>query len=158
MNNHFPNRFKWFYRSLGLLRGCLGVILASILAHGSNFWGISGSLWGYLWTYRRRISCVMHVSCIHVRAWWGRKTGKVKKLLVFKSMFEGVKISTRRFGKRAVERAEPLLSYVGATLVSLFWYIRVTLGHFMIALGSLWSYFGCNKVGFQKTFIFPTSF
>ena len=34
----------------------------------------------------------------------------------------------------------------------------MTLGHFMITLGSLWSYFGCNKVGFQKTFIFPIDF
>ena len=31
-----------------------------------------------------------------------------------------------------------------------FGYLRVTLGHLMITLGSLWSYFGCSKVDFQK--------
>ena len=37
-----------------------------------------------------------------------------------------------------------------------FVYIEVALGHFTITLGSLWSHFGCTKVGFQKTFISPT--
>ena len=32
----------------------------------------------------------------------------------------------------------------------------MTLGHFRITLGALWSHFGCMKVDFQKTLIFPT--
>ena len=56
-------------------------------------------------------ACVMH-TCTGVV---GPKTGKVKRRSVFKSMCEGVKISTSRFGKRTSERAEPLLSHFGVT-------------------------------------------
>ena len=31
-----------------------------------------------------------------------------------------------------------------------FGHLRVPLGHLMITLGSLWSYFGCNRVDFEK--------
>ena len=75
-------------------------------------------------------ACVMHTCTGLV----GPKTGKVKKLLVFKSIFEGVKLSTRRFRKRTTERAEPLLGHFGATLGSLWVYS----GDF----GSLYDYFG----------------
>ena len=65
-------------------------------------------------------SCVMHTCTGLV----GPKRGKVKKLLVFKSIFEGVKGATGNLKPAAIERAEP------------FW------GHFGNALASLWVYSG----------------
>ena len=64
----------------------------------------------------------------------GAENGKRLKNYGFFNDFEGVKVSTSRFGKRAVERVEPLLSHFGATLVSLWVYS----GDF----GSLYDYFG----------------
>ena len=98
-------------------------------------------------------ACVMHTCTGLV----GPKTGKVKKLLVFKAFLKGS--SYPRGDSENEQPSEP--SDFWATLEPLWGhsgYIRVTLGHFMITLGSLWSYFGCNKVGFQKTFIFPINF
>ena len=98
-------------------------------------------------------ACVMH-TCTGVV---GPKTGKVKKVLVFKSIFEG----SRKPGgaQEGLRSSEPDHSRV--TLEPLwghFGHIRVTLGHFMITLGSLWNHFGCMRVDFQKTFIFPIDF
>ena len=68
-------------------------------------------------------------------------------LLAYEGAFGATLVSLRR--------------HFGATLEGLgghFCYIRVTLCNFTITLESLWSHFGCMKVDFQKTFIFPKDF
>ena len=98
-------------------------------------------------------ACVMQ-TCTGLE---GPKTGKVKKRLVFKPFLKGSKGARGRQPNEQV--SEP--SHFWATLEPLWGhsgYIQVTLGHFMITLGSLWSYFGCNKVGFQKNIHFPNRF
>ena len=99
----------------------------------------------------------MHVSCIHVRAWWGRKREKIKNGFVFKSFLNvsrgpGASQECKGRAEKYHSRVtlEPLWGHFG--------HIRVTLGHFMITLGSLWNHFGYMRVDFQKTFIFPIDF
>ena len=90
-------------------------------------------------------ACVMH-TCMGLV---GPKRGKVKKRLVFKAFLKGSKGARRR--QENEQRSEP--SNFLVTLEPLSGhcgYLRVTLGHLMITLGSLWSYFGCSKVDFQK--------
>ena len=86
-------------------------------------------------------ACVMHTCTGLV----GPKTGKVKKLRVFKAFLKG---SSYPRGDSENERpSEP--GHVGVTLELLcghVWYIRVTLGYFRIVLGSLGNHFGCIKV------------
>ena len=105
----------------------------------------------------RRISCVVHVSCIYVRAWWDQKGEKLKKGLVFKTFLKGH--NGHGDSTEELQLSEP--SRFGITLEPLwghFGYIRVTLGHFRITLGSLWSHFGWIKVDFQKAHISPIDF
>ena len=57
-------------------------------------------------------ACVMHTCTGLV----GPKRGKVKNILVFKSIFEGVKGATRNLGPAATTRAEPFWGYFEAAL------------------------------------------
>ena len=61
-------------------------------------------------------ACVMHTCTGLV----GPKRGKVKKLSVFKSIFEGVKGATGNLAPAAVERAGPFWGHFGNTLASLW--------------------------------------
>ena len=90
-------------------------------------------------------ACVMHTCTGLVEP----KTGKVKKLLVFKAFLKGQ--SGHGDARESLRRSEPNNFLV--TLEPLsghFGHLRVPLGHLMITLGSLWSYFGCNRVDFEK--------
>ena len=104
---------------------------------------------GSLWVYRCKISCVMRVSCIYVRAWWGRKGEKLKNHMVFKTFMKGQ--SGHEDARESLQLSEP--SNFLVTLEPLsghFGHLRVPLGHLMITFGSLWGYFGCNRVDFEK--------
>ena len=124
-----------------------------------NFWHIKGTFGAFRGHFEVTLSmstsnfmcdaCVMHTCTGLV----GPKTGKVKKVLVFKAF---LKVSKGPGGaQECKEGAEKYHSRV--TLEPLwghFGHIPMTLRHFLITLGSLWSHFGCMRVDFQKTFIF----
>ena len=79
----------------------------------------------------------------------GAEKGKVKKTLAFKTFLKGQ--SVREDARESLQRSEP--SNFLVTLEPLsghFGHLRVPLGHLMITLGSLWSYFGCNRDDFEK--------
>ena len=96
-------------------------------------------------------ACVMHTCTGLV----GPKSGKVKKLLVFKAFLKRSKAPGG--SQECKEAAGPDHFWVTLEVLwSNFWYLRVTLGHYRITLGSLWSHFGCMKVDFQKSIIFRT--
>ena len=46
-NIHFPNRFQWVYKTLGLLRDCFELILGQLLAYEGDFGSTSGSFRGH---------------------------------------------------------------------------------------------------------------
>ena len=56
----------------------------------------------------------------------GPKRGKVKKVLVFKTFFEGVKRGPATPTERTAERDGGLSGHPGVA----FWYMMVVLGHF----------------------------
>ena len=90
-------------------------------------------------------ACPMHICTGLV----GPKRGKVKKPLVFKAFLKGQ--SGHGDARESLQPSEP--SNFLVTLEPLsghFGHLRVPLGHLMITLGSSWSYFGCNRVDFEK--------
>ena len=69
----------------------------------------------------------MHVSCIHVRAWWGRKREKLKSIC-FSSIFAGVKGAQRRTENELLAESWPLgggRGRVNLPLVGLFEVLEV---------------------------------
>ena len=79
----------------------------------------------------------------------GPKNETVKNRWVSPLLFEGSR--GHETAKESLQRSEP--SNFLVTLEPLsghFGHLRVPLGHLMITLGSLWSYFGCTKVDLQK--------
>ena len=109
----------------------------------------------------------MHVSCIHVRAWWGRKGEKLKNDW-FLNIFEGVKEATGNLKPAAGERAEPLWGHFGSTSEALWRLFGGTLEQVVVCSGdfgplsdhvgiiveSLWVF----RDEFQKTLIFAIDF
>ena len=75
-------------------------------------------------------ACVMHTCTGLV----GPKRGKAKKLLVFNSIFEGVKGATSNLEPAATKRAEPFWGHFGATLASLW----VSSGDFGLLSDCFW--------------------
>ena len=88
----------------------------------------------------------------------GAEKGKsLKKPWAFKAFLKGQ--SGHEYSREELRASEP--SHFWVTLEPLSGYfgsLPVTLGRLMITLGSLWSHFGCMRVDFQKTFIFPIDF
>ena len=92
-------------------------------------------------------ACHMHICTGLV----GPKRGKVYKPLVFKTFLKGQ--SGHEGAKESLQPNEPSNFLVTLeTRSGHFGHLRVPLGHLMITLGSLWSYFGCNRVDFEKHF------
>ena len=90
-------------------------------------------------------ACHMHICTGLV----GPKRGTVKEPLVFKEFSKGQ--SGHEYARESLQMSEP--SNFLVTLEPLsghFGHLRVPLGHLMITLGSLWSYFGCNRVDFEE--------
>ena len=87
-------------------------------------------------------ACVMHTCTGLV----GPKRGKVKKLVGFESIFEGVKGATSNPRPAARKRAGALSGYFGVD----FWCTRVLLDYFGITSGLLCGSFGYMKVIFKK--------
>ena len=90
-------------------------------------------------------ACHMHICTGLV----GPNRGKLKNHLVFKAFLKGQ--SGHEYAKESLQPSEP--SNFSVTLEALSGHVghlRVPLGHLMITLGSLWSYFGCNRVDFEK--------
>ena len=89
-------------------------------------------------------ACVMHTCTGLV----GPKRGNVKQLFVFEAFWKRSK--RPRVIRSRLQGSEP--SHFGVTFGvtldapwSKLWYVRVTLGHYRITLGSLWSHFWCLR-------------
>ena len=122
--------------------------MAHLWQQMTHFWHQMARFWhkmAPLRAYRRRVSCVMHTSCIHVRAWTGRKGEKLKKCCFLKHCWRG-----QRSHDDSRAGWEPASRAILGSLWSNFWCIRVTLGHYRITLGSVWSHFGCLRSNFKK--------
>ena len=99
----------------------------------------------------------MHVSCIHVWAWWGREGETFKKVMFFKSIFEGVKGATSNLKFAATERAGPVWCHFRSALELLWLYSNDSVSlydHFGIIVESFWVYEGRTS----KNIYFPNRF